>query len=203
MDESGVDEVFAEQLLPAIDTARIERAVTEILLAIGEDPTREGLRETPRRVAHAYGELFAGLHRDPAEELQVSFREHYQEMVVLNDIRFFSLCEHHLLPFWGVAHVGYLPNGRVVGVSKLARVIETLARRPQLQERLTEDAADVIDRVVQPRGVGVIVEAEHFCIAMRGIRKPGARMVTSAMRGAFLEDPRVREEFFAIARGRR
>ena len=186
-----------------IDTDRIERAVTEILLAIGEDPTREGLQETPRRIAQAYAYLFSGLSCDPAAAIDASFHEEYDGMVVLKDIQFFSMCEHHLLPFWGMAHVGYLPSGEIVGASKLARVIDSLAKRPQLQERLTDDAAATIAKVIRPRGVAVVVEAEHMCIAMRGIQKPGSRMITSAMRGSFLSDPRTRNEFMAIATGQR
>ena len=186
-----------------IDTARIERAVREILLAIGEDPAREGLRETPRRIAQAYAFLFAGLFREPAAAIDMSFHEAYEGMVVLKDIQFFSMCEHHLLPFWGMVHVGYLPSGQIVGASKLARAIETLARRPQLQERLTDDAAATIADAIRPKGVAVVVEAEHMCIAMRGIQKPGSRMITSAMRGLFLSDPRTRNEFMAIATGQR
>ena len=186
-----------------VDTRRIERAVAEILLAIGEDPAREGLRETPRRIAQAYEFLFSGLSRDPAAAIDASFHEDYAGMVVLKDIQFFSMCEHHLLPFWGMAHVGYIPRGQIVGASKLARVIETLAKRPQLQERLTDDAAAAIAKVIKPQGVAVVVEAEHMCIAMRGIQKPGSRMITSAMRGLFLSDPRTRNEFMAIATGQR
>lgn len=186
-----------------VDTGRIERAVAEILLAIGEDPAREGLRETPRRIAQAYEFLFSGLSRDPAAAIDASFHEDYAGMVVLKDIQFFSMCEHHLLPFWGMAHVGYIPSGQIVGASKLARVIETLAKRPQLQERLTDDAAATIAKVIKPQGVAVVVEAEHMCIAMRGIQKPGSRMITSAMRGLFLSDPRTRNEFMAIATGQR
>lgn len=186
-----------------VDTGRIERAVAEILLAIGEDPAREGLRETPRRIAQAYEFLFSGLSRDPAAAIDASFHEDYAGMVVLKDIQFFSMCEHHLLPFWGMAHVGYIPSGQIVGASKLARVIETLAKRPQLQERLTDDAAAAIAKVIRPQGVAVVVEAEHMCIAMRGIQKPGSRMITSAMRGLFLSDPRTRNEFMAIATGQR
>ena len=187
----------------SVDSRRIERAVQEILLAIGEDPEREGLRETPRRIAQAYAFLFSGLSRDPAAAIDASFHEDYDGMVVLKDIQFFSMCEHHLLPFWGMAHVGYLPSGQIVGASKLARVIEALAKRPQLQERLTDDAAATIAKVIKPRGVAVVVEAEHMCIAMRGIQKPGSRMITSAMRGLFLSDPRTRNEFMAIATGQR
>ena len=197
------EETVAAAADAPVDTARIERAVHEILLAIGEDPTREGLRETPRRIAQAYAFLFAGLFRDPAAAIDVSFHEDYAGMVVLKDIQFFSMCEHHLLPFWGMAHVGYLPSGQIVGASKLARVIETLAKRPQLQERLTDDAAATIATVIKPKGVAVVVEAEHMCIAMRGIQKPGSRMITSAMRGLFLSDPRTRNEFMAIATGQR
>lgn len=187
----------------SVDTRRIERAVEEILLAIGEDPAREGLSETPRRIAQAYEFLFSGLSRDPAAAIDASFHEDYAGMVVLKDIQFFSMCEHHLLPFWGMAHVGYIPSGQIVGASKLARVIETLAKRPQLQERLTDDAAAAIAKVIKPQGVAVVVEAEHMCIAMRGIQKPGSRMITSAMRGLFLSDPRTRNEFMAIATGQR
>ena len=186
-----------------VDTSRIERAVVEILLAIGEDPAREGLSDTPRRIAQAYEFLFSGLSRDPAAAIDASFHEDYAGMVVLKDIQFFSMCEHHLLPFWGMAHVGYIPSGEIVGASKLARVIETLAKRPQLQERLTDDAAATIAKVIKPQGVAVVVEAEHMCIAMRGIQKPGSRMITSAMRGLFLSDPRTRNEFMAIATGQR
>lgn len=186
-----------------VDTRRIERAVEEILLAIGEDPAREGLVDTPRRIAQAYEFLFSGLSRDPAAAIDASFHEEYAGMVVLKDIQFFSMCEHHLLPFWGNAHVGYIPSGEIVGASKLARVIETLAKRPQLQERLTDDAAATIAKVIKPQGVAVVVEAEHMCIAMRGIQKPGSRMITSAMRGLFLSDPRTRNEFMAIATGQR
>ena len=186
-----------------VDTRRIERAVEEILLAIGEDPAREGLSDTPRRIAQAYEFLFSGLSRDPAAAIDASFHEDYAGMVVLKDIQFFSMCEHHLLPFWGMAHVGYIPSGQIVGASKLARVIETLAKRPQLQERLTDDAAATIAKVIKPQGVAVVVEAEHMCIAMRGIQKPGSRMITSAMRGLFLSDPRTRNEFMAIATGQR
>lgn len=192
-----------ESTVSSVDTYRIERAIKEILLAIGEDPTREGLTETPRRIAQAYEFLFSGLSRDPAAAIDASFHEDYAGMVVLKDIQFFSMCEHHLLPFWGMAHVGYIPSGEIVGASKLARVIETLAKRPQLQERLTDDAAATIAKVIKPQGVAVVVEAEHMCIAMRGIQKPGSRMITSAMRGLFLSDPRTRNEFMAIATGQR
>ena len=197
------EKAASNRIVSSVDTRRIERAVEEILLAIGEDPAREGLSETPRRIAQAYEFLFSGLSRDPAAAIDAGFHEDYAGMVVLKDIQFFSMCEHHLLPFWGMAHVGYIPSGQIVGASKLARVIETLAKRPQLQERLTDDAAADIAKVIKPQGVAVVVEAEHMCIAMRGIQKPGSRMITSAMRGLFLSDPRTRNEFMAIATGQR
>lgn len=200
---SATHQAADEAMATSVDSGRIERAVHEILLAIGEDPAREGLRDTPRRIAQAYAFLFSGLARNPAAAIDASFQEDYEGMVVLKDIQFFSMCEHHLLPFWGLAHVGYLPSGQIVGASKLARVIETLAKRPQLQERLTDDAAATIAKVIKPKGVAVVVEAEHMCIAMRGIQKPGSRMITSAMRGLFLSDPRTRNEFMAIATGQR
>ncbi len=186
-----------------VDRQRIEAAVVEILQAIGEDPGREGLRETPRRIAAMYAELFSGLHRDPGEYLRVGFEEEqHHEMVVLKDIPFYSLCEHHLLPFHGVAHVGYVPNGRVVGISKVARVVETLARRPQVQERLTSQIADLLMDALQAKGSAVVIEAEHLCMTMRGVKKPGSVMVTSAMRGLFRDDARTRAEFLSLIRGR-
>ncbi len=186
-----------------VDRQRIEAAVVEILRAIGEDPGREGLRGTPRRIAAMYEELFSGLHRDPGEYLRVGFdEEQHHEMVVLKDIPFYSLCEHHLLPFHGVAHVGYVPNGRVVGISKVARVVETLARRPQLQERLTSQIADLLVDALQAKGSAVVIEAEHLCMTMRGVKKPGSVMVTSAMRGLFREDARTRAEFLSLIRAR-
>lgn len=186
-----------------VDRQRIEAAVVEILQAIGEDPGREGLRETPRRVAAMYAELFSGLQRDPGEYLRVGFEEErHHEMVVLKDIPFYSLCEHHLLPFHGVAHVGYVPNGRVVGISKVARVVETLARRPQVQERLTSQIADLLMDALQAKGSAVVIEAEHLCMTMRGVKKPGSVMVTSAMRGLFRDDARTRAEFLSLIRAR-
>jgi len=191
------------ELAPEPDLARIERAVREILLALGEDPDREGLQRTPRRVAEAYAELFAGLREDPREHLGVTFDEGHKELVVLRDIPFASLCEHHLLPFTGVAHVGYIPQGRVVGLSKLARLVEGYARRPQVQERLTSEIADALMDGLHPDGCGVVIEAVHTCMTIRGIRKPGATMVTSAVRGGFRRRPATRAEFFAIVRGGR
>jgi GTP cyclohydrolase I len=188
---------------PTPDLPRIERAVREILLALGEDPDREGLQRTPRRVAGAYAELFAGLREDPCAHLGVTFDEGHKELVVLRDIPFASLCEHHLLPFTGVAHVGYIPQGRVVGLSKLARLVEGYARRPQVQERLTSEIADALMAGLEPDGCGVVIEAVHTCMTIRGIRKPGATMVTSAVRGGFRRRPATRAEFFAIVRGGR
>jgi len=177
-----------------MDIAAIERAVGEILKAVGEDPDREGLRYTPRRVARVYAELFAGLFEDPAEHLAVGFSEKYDEMVVLRDIPFYSMCEHHLLPFMGRAHVAYLPRGRVVGISKMARVVDAIARRPQVQERLTSQIADLLMEKLDARGAGVIIEAEHTCMTVRGVRKPGSILVTSAMRGLFKSNLATRTE---------
>lgn len=183
-----------------IDLPRIERAVREILIAIGEDPDREGLARTPARVAAAYAELFAGVREDPRRHLRVTFDERHREMVVLRSIPFASSCEHHLLPFTGVAHVGYIPQGRVVGLSKLARLVEGYARRPQVQERLTSEIADAIMEELQPDGCGVVIEAVHACMTIRGIQKPGATMVTSAMRGGFRRRPETRAEFLDFIR---
>jgi GTP cyclohydrolase IA len=186
-----------------LNRPRIEAAVREILLAVGEDPDREGLRRTPARVAAAYAELFAGLREDPRRHLAVTFDEHHHEMVVLRDIPFASVCEHHLLPFTGHVHVGYIPRGRVVGLSKLARLVEGYARRPQVQERLTSEIADAIVEELRPDGCGVVVEAVHTCMTVRGIQKPGATMVTSAVRDGFRRRPETRAEFFAIVRSGR
>jgi GTP cyclohydrolase IA len=181
-----------------VDKERVRKAVEELLLAIGEDPTREGLVRTPERVAEMYEEIFCGLRNDPAAVLQVGFDEHHEEMVILKDIPFYSMCEHHLLPFHGKAHIGYIPSGRVVGISKLARAVEILARRPQLQERLTSQVADCIMDNVKPWGVGVVIQAEHLCMTMRGIRKPGSVVVTSANRGIFRTRQETRAEFLAL-----
>lgn len=185
----------------AIDGRRIKSAVTEMLLAIGEDPAREGLVETPRRIAEMYGEIFAGLAEDPAEHLKVGFEVAHDEMVILRNIPFYSMCEHHFLPFHGEAHVGYIPDGRVVGISKLARVVEGFARRPQLQERLTSQIAEAIMEALEPDGVACVIEAEHLCMTMRGVQKPGSRMITSAMRGTFRESSVTRSEFLSLVRG--
>ena len=178
--------------------AALEVNIREMLALLGEDPEREGLRDTPRRIASMYAEMFEGLNRSPEEVLAVGFEEGYDELVILRDIPFYSMCEHHFMPFHGAAHVGYLPNGRIVGLSKLARAVEILARRPQVQERLTTQIADCIESVLGARGVGIVIEAEHLCMTARGIRKPGARMVTSAMRGRFREDANTRQEFLSL-----
>ena len=184
-----------------VDGERIRAAVVELLEAVGDDPAREGLAETPRRIASMYAEVFGGLAIDPAEYLQVGFEVAHDEMVILRNIPFYSMCEHHLLPFHGEAHVGYLPQGRVVGISKLARVVEAYARRPQLQERLTSQVAETIMGALDADGVAVVVEAEHLCMTMRGVRKPGSRMVTSAMRGQFKRSSVTRSEFLALVHG--
>ncbi len=186
-----------------LDRARAEAAVKELLLALGEDPDREGLRDTPRRVVAAYEETLGGREVDLPELLSVGFEEGHDEMVILRDIPFFSTCEHHLMPFHGIAHVGYVPSGRVVGLSKLARVVDAIARRPQLQERLTAQIADMLEATLQPQGVGVAVEAEHLCMQMRGIKKPGSRMLTSAMRGSFRDQIETRAEFVSLVGAQR
>ena len=191
-------------MIKPIDLLRIEQAVREILLAIGEDPDRPGLRDTPARVARAYTEVFAGLWQDPGEVLATTFDEDHDELVLVKDIPMYSTCEHHLVPFHGVAHIGYIPgdDGRVTGLSKLARLVEVYARRPQVQERMTSQIADALDGVLKPRGVLVVIEAEHLCMAMRGIRKPGSRTVTSAVRGIFRENAATRSEAMSLILGR-
>ena len=165
------------------DEAEIRKAVTSIIKAIGDDPEREGLVETPRRVAEMYAELFMGLTMDPKEELTVGFEEGHREMVIIRDIPFYSMCEHHLLPFYGVTHIGYIPivNGRVIGAGKLARVVEIVSKRPQLQERMTSQIVDAINEAIKPEGVGTVIQAEHLCLIMRGIRKPGSTIITSGL----------------------
>ncbi len=187
----------------AVDQKRIERAVREILFAVGEDPDREGLRETPARVARMYAELFAGLHEDPRIHLKKFFTEKYDEVVLVRDISFDSVCEHHMLPFMGKAHIGYLPGGRVVGLSKLARVVEVVAHRPQVQERMTEEIARLLEEELQVKGVAVVIEAVHTCMTVRGVRKPGAVCVTSAMKGAFRTRPTTRSEIMTLIYGDR
>ena len=186
-----------------VDHARIEAAVRDILAAVGEDPDREGLRETPARVARMYAELFAGLREDPRVHLRRTFTVKYDEMVLVKDIDFNSMCEHHLLPFMGKAHVAYLPNGKVVGLSKIPRVVEVLAHRPQVQERMTEELADLLMTELDARGVGVILEATHTCMAIRGVRKTGSVTTTSAMRGTFRSNPSTRSELLALVYGSR
>lgn len=182
-----------------IDTKGIETAFRQILEAIGEEPSREGLVDTPARVARMYEEVFTGMRQDPMEVLHMGFEEGYDEMVVARDIPFFSMCEHHFLPFYGVAHIGYVPRGRVVGISKLARVTDIFARRPQVQERLTMQIADALVDALNPIGAGVVIEAEHLCMVMRGVKKPGSKIVTSVNRRCFREDQRSREEFLSLA----
>jgi len=187
----------------SVDVARIEQAVREILAAVGEDPDREGLRETPSRVARMYAELFSGLHSDPRVHLQKFFTEKYDEIVLVRDISFESICEHHLMPFVGKAHIAYLPDGRVIGLSKLARVVEGIARRPQVQERMTETIARLLMEELQAKGVGVVIEAVHTCMTVRGVRKPGSVCVTSAMKGAFRSNPSTRAEVMTLIYGER
>jgi len=186
----------------AIDHDKVKHAVRLIFEAIGEDPDREGLADTPRRIAEMFKEIFSGVGKDPRKELNTFFTERHEELVALRDIPFYSMCEHHLLPFFGRGHIGYLPaDGRVVGVSKLARVLEVVARRPQIQERMGEEIADAIVDVLAPRGVIVVLEAEHLCMVMRGVKKPGSQMVTITTRGVFREDPTLREEALQLLLG--
>jgi GTP cyclohydrolase I len=189
---------------PAVDLARIEVAVREILEAIGEDPTRDGLIETPARVARAMAEQFAGLRQRPEDVLTTVFDANHDEMIIVRDIEIYSTCEHHLVPFHGVAHVGYIPNvkGEITGLSKIARLVDLFAKRPQVQERLTAQIADAMEEILEPRGVIVVVECEHLCMSMRGVRKPGARTVTSAVRGAFRDSDRTRSEALGLISGR-
>jgi len=186
---------------PPVDLDRIRRAVREILNAVGEDPDREGLRETPDRVARMYAEVFRGLHQDPREHLKKTFTQKYDEMVLIKDIQFESFCEHHLLPFTGKAHVAYLPNGKVIGLSKIPRVIDVLSRRPQMQERLTEELADLLMRELDAKGVAVVMEASHSCMTVRGVHKPDSSFVTSAMRGTFKERLATRSEVLSLIFG--
>jgi GTP cyclohydrolase I len=193
-DDRGLDRDARSE----VDLPRIRRAVREILLAVGEDPDREGLLETPDRVARMYAEVFQGLRENPARHLKKLFTQKYDEMVLVKDIRFESFCEHHLLPFVGSAHVAYIPNGKVVGLSKIPRVIDVLARRPQLQERLTEEVADLLMSELKALGVAVVIEASHSCMTLRGVRKPGSSMITSALRGACKDRAATRAEVLAL-----
>lgn len=181
-----------------IDTEKIEKAVREILLAVGEDPNREGVKTTPQRVARMYSELLGGMNEDPKTHLRSVFTENYDEIVLLRDIPFYSICEHHLMPFIGHAAIGYLPSGTVLGVSKLARIVDCFARRLQTQERLTYQIADFIMDSLKPQGVTVVLEASHSCMTIRGIKKPGSVMITSALRGIFKKDPRTRNEVLSL-----
>lgn len=189
--------------VPPFDQARAEAAVRELLIAIGEDPDREGLLDTPARVARAYAEVTAGLRMRPEDVLSTTFDLGHEEMVLVRDIELWSMCEHHLVPFTGVAHVGYIPaaTGKITGLSKLARLVDLYARRPQVQERLTTQVADALVRLLEARGVIVVIEAEHLCMTMRGVRKAGARTITSAVRGSFLTEPATRAEAMALIRG--
>ncbi|WP_051515709.1 GTP cyclohydrolase I FolE [Candidatus Blastococcus massiliensis] len=200
----GEPEDRVEPALDRVDSARAEAAVRELLFAIGEDPDRPGLQDTPARVARAYAETFAGLWQDPYDILATTFDENHDELVLVKDIALYSTCEHHLVPFHGVAHVGYIPgaDGRVTGLSKVARLVEVYARRPQVQERMTRQIADALADVLKPQGVIVVIEAEHLCMAMRGIRKPGTTTVTSAVRGIFRDNPATRAEAMSLVLGR-
>lgn len=177
----------------------IARLVRNLLNAIGENPDREGLQKTPERIARMYEELLSGYREQPEQVINGAiFTSNYSEMVILKDIEFFSLCEHHLLPFFGVAHVAYIPQGKIIGLSKLARIVELFSRRLQVQERMTQEIAEFLERTIQPLGVGVVVSGMHLCMIMRGVKKPGARMITSAMLGCLREDPRTRSEFLSL-----
>jgi GTP cyclohydrolase I len=186
------------------DEAKIKEAARSIIEAIGEDPQREGLADTPKRFAEMYAELFIGLSKDPGEELTVGYELGHREMIVLKDIPFHSMCEHHFLPFFGVVHIGYIPNaeGRVVGISKLAHVVEIIAKRPQIQERMATEIADTIATGLKCQGVGVVIQAEHLCMIMRGIKKPGASVITSALRGSFRRHAASRAEFISLIQGK-
>ncbi|SNS63431.1 GTP cyclohydrolase I [Micrococcales bacterium KH10] len=186
----------------SVDQERVAAAIRELLFAVGEDPDRDGLRDTPQRVARSYSEVFSGLNQTPDEVLETVFDIAHDEMIVVKDISVYSTCEHHLVPFHGVAHVGYIPsNGRVTGLSKLARLVDVYAKRPQVQERLTTQVADALVTGLEPRGVAVVLECEHLCMSMRGVRKPGAKTVTSAVRGQ-MRDPATRAEFMGLILGR-
>lgn len=202
-DDCDLDTETAAAKDERVDLERIKKAVREILFAVGEDPDREGLQDTPDRVARMYAEVFRGLHQDPRIHLEKRFTQKYDEMLLIKDIRFESFCEHHLLPFIGKAHVAYIPNGKVVGLSKIPRVIDVLARRPQMQERLTEELADLLMSELDAKGVAVVVEASHSCMTIRGVHKPNSSFVTSAMRGAFKERLATRSEVMSLIFGGR
>ena len=198
----AVREVANEALLAGVDYPRIERAVREILLAVGEDPDREGLVETPARVARMYAEMFSGLKQDPRQHTQKFFSQDYDEVVLVRDISFCSMCEHHLLPFIGQAHVAYIPDGKVIGLSKIARVVEVISHRPQVQERMTEEIANLLVDELGAKGVAVVIEASHSCMTIRGIKKPGSSMVTSAMKGTFRANLSSRAEVMQLIYGK-
>lgn len=198
VDLESLESTSSEEAHAPVDLRKIEHAVRMILEAVGEDPERPGLLDTPRRVARMYREMFAGLHQDPARHLRVTFPETYDEIVLVRDIPFTSMCEHHLLPFTGVAHVAYIPNGHVTGLSKLARVVEEVARRPQVQERMTQQVADMMETELQTAGVAVVMQAEHSCMSIRGVRKHGTSTVTSALRGVFKENQSSRAEVMSL-----
>lgn len=199
---SDEDQSHANLITNPVDLLRIQKAVREILAAVGEDPDRDGLLETPARVARMYAEMFSGLHSDPREHTKKFFEEKYDEVVLVRDISFCSMCEHHLLPFVGKAHIGYMPSGKVIGLSKLARVVEVVARRPQVQERLTQTVADLLVDELGAKGVAVIVEADHSCMTIRGVRKPGSLTITSAMRGIFRSNLSSRSEIMQLIYGK-
>ena len=203
VDKKTNDEPSSAEPAAAVDFERIERAVREILTAVGEDPDREGLLETPARVARMYAEMFSGLKIDPKTHTRKFFTEQYDEMVLVRDISFCSMCEHHLLPFIGHAHVAYIPKGKVIGLSKIARVVEVISRRPQVQERMTEDIANLLVSELGAKGVAVVIEASHSCMTIRGIRKPGSSMVTSAMKGLFRSNLSTRAEVMQLICGKR
>ncbi len=185
-----------------VNKGRIKKAFASIIEAVGENPSREGLEGTPRRIADMYADIFSGLDMDPRDALVVGFDEGHHEMVILKDIPFYSMCEHHFLPFFGLAHVGYIPKGRIAGASKVARAVDILAKRPQLQERLTTQIAEAMVEALKPNGVAVVIEAEHMCMTMRGVKKPRSKIVTSAMRGIFRENPATRAEFMSLLQER-
>lgn len=195
-------QVHATPVTTEVDLPRIEKAVREILAAVGEDPDRDGLLETPARVARMYAEMFSGLRSDPREHTKKFFEEKYDEVVLVRDISFCSMCEHHLLPFVGKAHIGYMPSGKVIGLSKLARVVEAVARRPQVQERLTETVADLLVEELGAKGVAIVIEADHSCMTIRGVRKPGSLTITSAMRGIFRSNLSSRSEIMQLIYGK-
>ena|ERR1700733_4875268 len=203
LDLEEEDASIVAATMEGVDLPRLQNAVREILAAVGEDPDREGLRETPARVARMYAELFSGLRQNPRTHLQKFFTQEYDEVVLIRDIAFNSVCEHHLLPFMGLAHIAYIPNGKVIGLSKLARVVEVVSKRPQVQERMTEDIANLLVEELDAKGVAVVIEASHTCMTIRGVRKPGSMCVTSAMKGVFRSNLSSRAEVMTLIYGER